>query len=117
MTNIGWGAFRGNDSLAEIVSLIQEPFEVSNIVSDFIYNNGTLYVPYGTMEKYKTTDGWKEFVWMEESAPTGIQSPKDSFNVTETQRYTIGGQSINNPQRGLNIIKMSDGKTKKVMVK
>ena len=117
VTSIGNDAFNNCNNLAEFVSLIQEPFKVSNIVSDFIYNNGTLYVPYGTMEKYKATDGWRQFVWMEESAPTGIQSPKDGSNVTEIQRYTIGGQNINNPQRGINIIKMSDGTTKKVMLK
>ena len=117
VTSIGKNAFDENDNLAEIVSLIQEPFKVNKIVSDFIYNNGTLYIPYGTMEKYKATDGWKQFVWMEESAPTGIQSPKDVHHITEMQRYTIDGQNIKNPQRGVNIVKMSDGTIRKIIVK
>lgn len=35
----------------------------------------------------------------------------------EVARYTIDGQRINTPQRGINIVKMSDGSTVKVMVK
>lgn len=98
--------------------MIQEPFEVSNIVSNLIYNNGTLYVPEGTIEKYKATDGWKQFVWIEEGMPTGIKQPNaNGADATETQRYTIGGDVINKPQRGINIVKMSNGSVKKVVVK
>ena len=100
------------------MSLIQESFKVSYIVSDFIYKNGTLYVPEGTIEKYKATAGWKNFVWMEEGNPLGIKRPNgNAENATETQRYTIGGESINSPQRGVNVVKMSDGTVKKVLVK
>ena len=98
--------------------MIQEPFKVSDIVSDFIYKNGTLYVPQGTIDKYKTTDGWKKFVWMEEGMPTGIKlTNNDGSNATETQRYTIGGENISKPHRGINVVKMSDGTAKKVLVK
>ena len=100
------------------MSLIQEPFKVSSIVSDFIYRNDTLYVPEGTMEKYKATAGWKNFVWMEEGNPLAIKLPNgNGSNATETQRYTIGGENINHPQHGINIVKMSDGTVKKVVVK
>ena len=37
--------------------------------------------------------------------------------ATVTSRYTIDGRAIKNPQKGLNIIRMSDGTTKKVLVK
>ena len=118
VTSIGNLAFYECNNLADFVSLIQEPFGVSDIVSDFIYKNGTLYVPEGTMEKYKTTDGWKQFMWMEEGNPLGIKQPNDnSSSATEVQRYTIGGESINHPQRGVNVVKMSDGTVKKVLVK
>ena len=118
VTSIGSSAFSNCDNLADFVSLIQEPFKVSSIVSDFIYKNGTLYVPEGTMEKYKATDGWKEFLWMEEGMPAGIKlTNSDGSNVMEIQRYTIGGESIDHPQRGVNIVKMSDGTVKKVLVK
>ena len=118
VTSIGQHAFDECDNLADFVSLIQEPFKVISIVSDFIYKNGTLYVPEGTMEKYKATNGWKDFVWMEEGLPAGIKRPNgNAENATETQRYTIGGESINHPQHDINIVKMSDGTVKKVVVK
>ena len=37
--------------------------------------------------------------------------------ATVISRYTIDGRAIKNPQKGLNIIRMSDGTTKKVLVK
>ena len=118
VTSIGLYAFDKCNNLADFVSLIQEPFAVGNIVSDFIYKNGTLYVPQGTMAKYKATNGWKQFLWMEEGVPTSIKPANgNDNNATEVQRYTIGGESVNHPQHGINIVKMSDGTAKKVMVK
>lgn len=35
----------------------------------------------------------------------------------ETARYTIGGQQLAAPQRGINIVRMSDGTSRKVQVK
>ena len=35
----------------------------------------------------------------------------------EVARYTLDGQQINAPQKGVNIVKMSDGTTHKVIVK
>ena len=45
----------------------------------------------------------------------------DTFYVdsepTEVMRYDLQGRRLDAPQRGLNIIKMSNGTTKKVVVK
>ena len=38
-------------------------------------------------------------------------------NVTEVARYAVDGRQLTQPQRGLNIVKMSDGSVKKVMNK
>lgn len=48
--------------------------------------------------------------------PTAI-STVNSNNATETVRYTLDGRQISAPQHGLNIIKMSDGTVRKVVVK
>ena len=119
VTSIGSNAFSSCNNLATVVSLIEEPFKIDDSTfSQLIYDNGTLYVPQGTTDKYKATDGWKKFVWMEEGAPTGISHPHGgSDNATEMLRYTLDGRNVANPQHGINIIKMSDGTTKKVMVK
>ena len=49
--------------------------------------------------------------------PTGITGTQTSADVREIARYTIDGKRINQPQRGINIVKYSDGTVKKVIVK
>lgn len=48
---------------------------------------------------------------------TGITGTQTSADVREIARYTIDGKRINQPQRGINIVKYSDGTVKKVIVK
>lgn len=54
---------------------------------------------------------------------TGSFTPSAGINTTSLDEstvecyYSIDGQRINTPQRGVNIIKMKDGSTKKIMVK
>ena len=50
--------------------------------------------------------------------PTGIGSVESEAGVREISGiYTINGVKLNAPQRGINIIKYTDGTAKKVMVK
>lgn len=46
----------------------------------------------------------------------GIDGVSEAREATETARYTTGGTRINAPQRGLNIIRMSDGTVRKVLI-
>ena len=48
---------------------------------------------------------------------TGITGTHTSADVREIARFTIDGKRINQPQRGINIVKYSDGTVKKVVVK
>lgn len=48
---------------------------------------------------------------------SGINGVVNGKQLTEVARYTIGGVKLTAPQKGLNIVKMSDGSTIKVMVK
>lgn len=48
---------------------------------------------------------------------TGITGTQTSTDIREIARYTIDGKRINQPQRGVNIVKYSDGTVKKVVVK
>jgi len=49
---------------------------------------------------------------------TGVEGvTNDAENVIMTDCYTIDGRQVSAPQKGLNIIKMSDGTTKKVVIK
>ena len=51
------------------------------------------------------------------SKATGITDTQTSADVREVARFTIDGKRINQPQRGINIVKYSDGTVKKVVVK
>ena len=48
---------------------------------------------------------------------TGITDTQTSADVREVARFTIDGKRISQPQRGINIVKYSDGTVKKVVVK
>ena len=76
VTSIGDGAFYCKN-LTEVVSQIEEPFSIAGKNYDSrtftldVFNNVTLYVPVGTIEKYKATDGWKDFLFIEEGTGSG----------------------------------------------
>ena len=82
----------------------------------------TLYVPEGSVEAYRTAKYWKDFKNIKEKyySSTGINKINTNSGsqeeVHEISRYSINGQRLNAPTRGINIVKYSDGTTKKIMV-
>ena len=62
-----------SDNLATVVSLIENPFKIySSVFSKNTRMNATLYVPKGKKDVYKATDGWKDFVFIEEGNGGGL---------------------------------------------
>ena len=106
--SIGGCAFDGVD-LTTVVSLIENPFVIvgksssSNAFSVNTFNNATLYVPKDTREKYKATDGWKDFVKIVEGTPTGIKVIENTQNKNATV-YDLNGVRLSEAKRGINII-------------
>lgn len=49
--------------------------------------------------------------------PTGINNVENASDIYEVARYTVDGKRIAAPQKGINIVRMSDGSTRKVVVK
>lgn len=50
--------------------------------------------------------------------PSGVTDVTGKItDNTEVARYTIDGQRINAPRHGINIVKMADGSTRKVLIK
>lgn len=49
--------------------------------------------------------------------PTGIADMQAGKNVKEVARYDAGGRRLDVPCKGLNIVKMSNGETKKVVIR
>ncbi len=112
--------FSSCKNVLTVVSKIKNPEETTcgNNFNKNTLMNATLYVPVGTKAKYMAAEGWKDFVFIEEGSPTGILPIEESnTNIIETKRYTLNGQQISQPHKGINIIRTSEGTTKKVMVK
>ena len=78
----------------------------------------TLYVPQGSKEKYEQADVWKDFGKIVEINPTnnivGTEKQSSSFVVS---RYSVNGQRLAMPSKGMNIVKYSDGSVRKEIVK
>lgn len=60
LTEIGQFAFSGTN-LANINSLIEEPFVIDASVFQSLYSRCTLYVPDGTKANYQNVEAWKRF--------------------------------------------------------
>lgn len=89
-----------------------------NTFDDNTMRDATLYVPQGRITKYKSADYWREFYNIKEiDTQTGIDSVTAHDAAKEVSRYGINGQLLNRPTKGVNIVKYSDGTTKRVMVK
>ncbi len=80
------------------------------------YVNTILYVPKGCKTTYESTEGWKDFWDIIEADVSGIDDIVNSGEVTEVGRYTVSGQKITTPQKGINIVRYSDGTTRKILV-
>ena len=114
--SIGKRAFDGAD-IPTIISLIENPFTIYGKTSNDrtftlnTFNNATLYVPKGTIDKYKATEGWKDFWFIEEGNPTGI-NVVEIINNNNTVVYDLNGVRKLEPKKGINIVN-----GKKVVVK
>lgn len=73
-------------------------------------------MPQGSKSAYAAADYWKEFKEIVEIDPAGIdQIMSDGQNNATI--FTLDGKRMNKPQKGMNIIRMKDGTTRKVVVK
>jgi hypothetical protein len=105
-----------SDSLQTVKSLIQDPTNVQVNFHDIVYQNATLIVPNGTKHLYQSAEGWKNFATILEEGETAIRGIS-AGSPAEIIRYSLDGRRLAAPQKGVNIIRMSDGSTRKVIVK
>ena len=116
LTEIGYCAFSGCSGLTSIYVYTEKLPDMGRDVFDGCdAKKCTVYVPKGTYDDY-----WlSEFGYFEnivEFDPTGINNVITSNDAKELSRYSLNGQRLSAPTKGLNIVKYSDGSVKKVVV-
>ena len=116
VTKIGYSAFFGCSGLTSIyVYTEKQPETGTNVFDGCDAKKCTVYVPKGTYDDY-----WlSEFGYFEnivEFDPTGVNNVITSNDAKELSRYSLNGQRLFAPTKGLNIVKYSDGSVKKVVV-
>ena len=121
VTSIETMAFYGCACLKEVFSYIEDPFEIYKDVfggyfvdDQYVeFTTATLYVPVGTKAKYEATPAWNLFQNIVEKDLTSIkEAVQQTFSATTSVIYSLSGQKLTMPKKGLNII---DGK--KVVIK
>ncbi len=119
VTTVGSSAFYYCPSLTSIYSLNPEPPTCSG--SSVFYKVDTsactLYVPEGSKEAYSIANQWKEFFNIVEMDMAAVEDIVADGEAEVAVRYTLDGKRVSQPQRGLNIVRYSDGTVEKVLVK
>ncbi len=114
MKTIGEEAFSDCTALVKLRSKAMTPPVCGTQALDDINKwNCELYVPRVSISAYQAADQWKEFFFMYD----GVEGVKIDCNAIEVSRYDIHGRLLSEPTRGINIVKMSDGTTRKEIIK
>ena len=117
ITEIGSYAFYGCSGLTSIYVYAEKVPKIgSNAFEECDAKKCTVYVPMGTYDDYWLSD-FGYFENIVEFDATGIDKTTTSTDVEEVARYSVNGQRLSAPTKGLNIVKYSDGSVKKVAVR
>ena len=96
-----------NSNIESVISMIEEPFTIKGESEEFspfyhdTFQNAILYVPVGTVDMYKETKGWKEFVTIKEVGGTGIGHVE--AQASDAPYYNLNGMRIAQPKKGIYI--------------
>ena len=117
ITSIGDEAFQNCSGLTSIYVYAEKVPKIgSNVFGEVDAKKCTLYVPMGTYDDYWLSGFGDYFENIVEFEATGIDKTTTSTDVEEVARYSVNGQRLSAPTKGLNIVKYSDGSVKKVAV-
>lgn len=121
VTSIGATAF---DQCYEL-KFIEDKANTPQILAEDLFSEEEMYgrvelrVPASSVEAYQSADIWSKFNAIVASSPAGVEIlEKESVeDLRVTDVYNLNGVRIEAPVPGLNIIRTSDGKVRKVMVR
>ena len=121
--NLGSGAAarrantRGTSGLIIKCYAVNVPTTAADAFENTSIGNASLFVDDNSVTAYKTTVPWNGF-----GTIMGFNEATDINGVwiddgVRAKIFSIDGKPLNNLQKGINIIRMDNGKTKKVVVK
>jgi len=122
VTTIEEFAFGSCKNLLDVYCYSELPPSTYSSFGEIELSQSTLHVPAASINLYRNAIEWQVFgkivaLTDEDPKPTGIKSLiEDSLNYPVVT-YSIDGKRLQKEQRGLNIIRMKDGKTIKRIVK
>ena len=116
ITKLGKYAFQNCRDLTSVYVSWQFPISIGSAFYGVDISKCTLYVPQGTEQDYWLSPVWGDFGKIVEFDATGIDKVTTSNDAKELSRYSVNGQRLSAPAKGLNIVKYSDGSVKKVVV-
>lgn len=111
-------SFSGCNNLRTIIcdSSIPPSFvsQYSNF-SNIVFVESTLYVPKGSVETYQSAEIWEKFFEIKEYDENASSlSIRDDVNLSIIAIFDINGRRLLYPQKGINIVKYSDGTIRKI---
>lgn len=120
METIGKEAFSDCTAMTKLVSRSATPPVCNtNALDDINKWNCTLTIPQGTLAQYQAADQWKEFFFIEEKDLSSVNNitMDDGSKQEIVATYDLNGRKTTGLQRGMNIVKMKNGDTRKVVIK
>ena len=124
MEEIGSNAFANCKKLEDVYTYtVRYPSTSSDAFDGSYIDYVTLHVPAQSVTQYKNQSPWSGFMDVvpltdNDPQPTSIDATlMNNGERTIKEAYDLSGKQLSQPQRGLNIVKMSDGSKKKVVIK
>lgn len=109
-------AIKNCTNLTEVYCLAENvPDTDDNAFDGTPTEKSTLHVPANAIDAYKSTWPWSDFKEIVALETDGINDIK--AEATDADIYSVNGYRTSKLQRGLNIIRQSDGKVRKVLVR
>lgn len=114
---IGEDAFDGCTGITDIYVYPATPPDLpENGFDDSSYEDATLHVPEENIDEYKDSEPWNKFKNIEGITPTNIQKISSRNEIVQSfNHYSLDGRKMSQSEKGLNIIKMTDGAIRKIM--
>lgn len=117
VTSIGSAAFAECSELADVYCYAEKvPSTQSDAFENSYIECATLHVPDASLEDYKNTAPWSGFGKIEPLESSGVEAI-DANGATISNYFTLDGQRIEQPRKGVNIVRLNDGTVKKVVIK